>query len=551
MNMLKVAYILDKGSQSNLIFDLIKKSEKNQYYSIEHLIIQQFENKEKSIFKKYLNSGMLLRTIKSVLFRAINNLEKKSLLKNVLLSKYFDTYELDTMSISRIEVCPIVSKSGFVYNYSKEDIEKIGKLDMDILLRGGSGILRGDILTICKYGVLSLHHGDNSVNRGGPPGFWEVYKRMPETGFIIQKLLPELDGGDVYMKGSIPTSSSYLMNLIKVSFVSNVYFDRVLEYIGKNKKFPLLYPKSPYSHELYRIPSLKVQLFYLAKTLLYKTKQIISQKLGKKVTWNVAYGFNKDWRNVELRKFTKIENPSNRFYADPFIYSKNGLNVCFVEDYDYNTSKGKISAISLTENGHEEIGTVIEEGFHMSYPYVFTNNNNLYMCPETHEARDIRIYRCTNFPLKWELHKVIMKNISAAETNIFHYNEKWWMLTNIDSSGIGDHSSELHLFFADNFDSDNWQKHPSNPIIFSSLSARNGGFIIKDNDLFRVFQRQGFDNYGESMGVAKIIELNENTYEEEVIFYISPDFFQNIIGTHTFSSYANVTAIDYAKIEKV
>ena len=33
--------------------------------------------------------------------------------------------------------------------------------------------------------------------------------------------------------------------------------------------------------------------------------------------------------------------------------------------------------------------------------------------------------------------------------------------------------------------------------------------IFKDNNIYRVFQRQGFDMYGESCGVAKIINLSQ------------------------------------------
>ena len=87
-----------------------------------------------------------------------------------------------------MSVYPNISKSGFIYKYSKNDLEKIQDENLDVLVRGGSGILRGDILTLCKYGIISFHHGNNDINRGGPPGFWEVYNKEPSTGFIIQNL---------------------------------------------------------------------------------------------------------------------------------------------------------------------------------------------------------------------------------------------------------------------------------------------------------------------------------------------------------------------------
>ena len=94
------------------------------------------------------------------------------------------------------------------------------------------------------------------------------------------------------------------------------------------------------------------------------------------------------------------------------------------------------------------------------------------MCPETHDSNDIRLYKCTEFPMKWEFDRILIKNVSAADTNIFHHENKWWIMTNIDSSDLGvkldyhEHDSELHIFYADSLDSNNWISHPKNPVIF-------------------------------------------------------------------------------------
>ena len=58
------------------------------------------------------------------------------------------------------------------------------------------------------------------------------------------------------------------------------------------------------------------------------------------------------------------------------------------------------------------------------------------MCPETNEKNEIRLYKCLDFPLNWQFYKTIMKNVSAADTQIFSYDNKWWLFTNIDESQI-------------------------------------------------------------------------------------------------------------------
>jgi hypothetical protein len=550
MKKMKIGLILDEGDQTHLINDLIERSKESENYIIEYLIVQKIRNHGKPNFKKYKNINLLIRVFNSLFFSLIIKFEKRSLLKHKIYFKQFNIYKLDTFNIPIIEVNPKISKSGFVFEYSNEDISKITKLDLDLLIRGGSGILRGEILNLCRFGILSLHHGNNDINRGGPPGFWEVYHRIPDTGFIIQRLCDELDGGEVFVKGSIPTSTSYLINLVKIQIIANIYFDKLLNLVGKEKELPKSYPKKPYSYDLYKLPSIKVQCLYLLKTFHYKISDIILSKIGYKLNWAIAYSFNANLENLEFRKFNKIKNPPNRFYADPFVHSKNGLNICFVEDYNYSQGKAKISAIKLATYDYEDLGTVIEEPFHMSYPFIFTDGDNLYMCPETHQLSEIRLYKCIDFPLKWEFYKTLIKDISASDTNIFYLNNKWWMLSNIDTGNLGDHCSELHLFFSDSLDN-NWSPHPLNPIFFSPLNARNGGLLIKNNDIFRVFQVQGFDNYGESMSVAKIIEISEYNYKEEVVFDITPAFFKNLKGTHTFSNHSNLNAIDYSKFEKI
>ena len=169
------------------------------------------------------------------------------------------------------------------------------------------------------------------------------------------------------------------------------------------------------------------------------------------------------------------------------------------------------------------------------------------MCPETHQSRDIRIYKCVEFPLRWELHKVLMNDIAAVDTSIFEHDGKFWMLTNIDSSPWGDYSSELHIFHSDTFDSSNWIAHPGNPVVFDSQKARNGGLILDNGDIYRVFQIQGFDTYGAAMGVAKITQLNCDGYQEEVVCEILPNFFPHIRGTHTLSYDDGTMVIDFVK----
>ena len=73
----------------------------------------------------------------------------------------------------------------------------------------------------------------------------------------------------------------------------------------------------------------------------------------------------------------------------------------------------------------------------------------------------------------------------------------------------------------------------------------------KDQQLYRVFQRQDFDQYGAALGISKIKSLTENEYDEEVFMNIKPDFKKNILGIHSFSFNSGVLLNDFVKYEKI
>ncbi|MFP3741344.1 hypothetical protein SB860_41590, partial [Burkholderia sp. SIMBA_019] len=72
-----------------------------------------------------------------------------------------------------------------------------------------------------------------------------------------------------------------------------------------------------------------------------------------------------------------------RFWADPFLWTgPDGRVVCFVEDYRYATGRAHISALEIVGHRAVDLGAVIVEPYHMSFPYLFAYEGALYMCPE-------------------------------------------------------------------------------------------------------------------------------------------------------------------------
>src|SRR5262249_49866116 len=146
--------------------------------------------------------------------------------------------------------------------------------------------------------------------------------------------------------------------------------------------------------------------------------------------------------------------------------------------------------------------------------------------------RDIRLYRCIEFPLRWELAEVLMQDVLAADTMLFQKDGRWWMLTNIDKTGTNDLCSQLFIFSSDSPISKNWKPHRMNPVFVDARRARNAGLVTDGNWYYRVCQTQGFDLYGHKALINKIVTLNESNYEESTVCEISPGFLPGVSRTH-------------------
>ncbi len=97
-----------------------------------------------------------------------------------------------------------------------------------------------------------------------------------------------------------------------------------------------------------------------------------------------------------------LPDPGHRFYADPFLFHWQGRTHLFVEDLDHRTNKGVISAVAFGPEGPLGVPTpVLEEPFHLSYPFVFAHGGAVWMIPETSQNRTVSLYRADPYPHRW------------------------------------------------------------------------------------------------------------------------------------------------------
>ena len=557
MERLKVGFLVnDPHHIDQCTFEILDNLNKKNHLFYKPIIIYGYTRNRyssKSLLKKIkgINNYMKLKYIIRKIFY-INLIKFVKLIEYIIVKKIYrdfnKIYDLSDNSYKKIQIDGTWSKSKLVLSISKKDIKKLQEENFDVLIRTGSGILKGEILEVPKFGILSFHHGDNRINRGGPTGFWEAFNKEISIGFIIQKINEELDGGDIIYRGNLTSHKLWHMNMAILSKKSSIFMVKILEKIYKYEKLPNYLPPSIYDREyysLYNKPIIVLQ--YILKILFpYLLKNLNGKLLGFPLSrWSIAYSNNSGGFKA-LKKFKEIKNPKGRFFADPFTLSHNNRKIIFVEDYFFENEKGCISAIEIINNKDKFLGVVLEENFHLSFPFVFKNENKIYMVPESSSSNQIRLYECIQFPMKWKFKCTLMDNISAVDTILIKKQDIWFMLTNICSAKIKKYSSELHIFYSENLFSDQWLPiQQTNPVIFDSRKARNGGIFFNKGDIYRVNQVQTPETYGYSLKINLIKKLDKYIYEEQTIDEIKPFFKKDIYGTHHFHSCEDISVIDF------
>ena len=86
-----------------------------------------------------------------------------------------------------------------------------------------------------------------------------------------------------------------------------------------------------------------------------------------------------------------------------------GRTFVFFEDLDHRVGKGVISAIAFDGSGPSgPVTPVLEEPWHLSYPFLIEADGELWMIPESSQHGDVALYRCVEFPDKWERHATLL-----------------------------------------------------------------------------------------------------------------------------------------------
>lgn len=250
----------------------------------------------------------------------------------------------------------------------------------------------------------------------------------------------------------------------------------------------------------------------------------------------------------DFSALTPLIPPKNRSWADPFPVVRDGRCWVFIEEVIHHPKKGRLAVFELADDGTPgPLSVILERDYHLSYSNVFEHDGAWWMIPESRANRTVDLYRCAEWPHRWEHEKTLFRDTEIVDATLWQRDGRWWLFGGTPAEPGGNASGQLCLWSADSPLADGWTPHPANPIVQDRSCARPGGRLFEhEGQLIRPAQDCSV-RYGYGLKLMTIKEWTETTYREKELRAYAPDFAPGLIATHTFNRAGDWLLGDAAK----
>ncbi|MCX5860777.1 MAG: hypothetical protein NTW27_01435 [Deltaproteobacteria bacterium] len=442
---------------------------------------------------------------------------------------------------------------------SEKDIVSIASYDLDVVFCSGLVMEGVGELNLARYGVWTIEHISGLHGSGTVEGFWEVMEGYPILTLELKRQDPSLPRGQVLCRSFLPTHLPDDLWSVhgaynRLLWTAATLLQRKLSDLCINGPQALLEARPTESLEplLFNSqppPANKKMLKLVAKRTAQRIGAWVKSQTGFD-QWCLGYRLRESVEDVfGFRGWTKMVPPKDRFWADPFPVKHQDRFFIFLEEFLYSTKKGHISVIRMDANGRwQKPETVLERDYHLSYPCVFQWDGVYYMVPESGSNRTIELYRCSSFPLVWELDRILMEDIEGADPTLEEIDGMWWLFTATKPYDVprDDNYMDLSIFSADT-PLGPWKPHQNNPVKSDARSSRPAGRLFRRyGELFRPAQDCSGD-YGYAVSINKVLKLSTDEFDEEEVSRVPPDWIAGAKCIHTLNSCERLTVLDWVR----
>lgn len=207
--------------------------------------------------------------------------------------------------------------------------------------------------------------------------------------------------------------------------------------------------------------------------------------------------------------------------ADPFLFVRNDKLYLFYEEKGLLTD-GILKMICSSDlKSWSKPVTVLQEKYHLSFPYVFEDEGKVFMIPESALDNSVRLYEATN--VDFTEFRFVKKLITVptdrkitmgyGDNCIYKTDGLYYLFTQLCYE---DGVNTMELYVSDKLDGE-YTQHPSSPIQHNMKTGRNAGSIMKIHGCVYRFAQDCTVHYGDNVNISKITKLTHNAYQEELI----------------------------------
>ena len=236
--------------------------------------------------------------------------------------------------------------------------------------------------------------------------------------------------------------------------------------------------------------------------------------------------------------------------ADPFGLWRDEILHLFVEAFDYRTRHGTIDVLRFDATLRPiDRRTCLYEPWHLSYPVVFEADGTTWLLPEAFKSGTLTLYRCVDFPRRWEPAARIDLDAPAVDATPFRHEGRWW-LAYAPGTDKGARQGRLHLAFADRLTGP-WRVHPDNPIRIDQGGARPGGSVVQRDGMPVLPVQDCSESYGGGLRPLRFTRLTVDSAETELEPPLDPPASAGRYraGFHTLSDCGPVALIDVKRVD--
>ena len=226
------------------------------------------------------------------------------------------------------------------------------------------------------------------------------------------------------------------------------------------------------------------------------------------------------------------------WYADPFLAEEKGRTFLFYEKV--HGDLGSIEVAEIMPDCSLSTPTVLFDGVHYSYPYVFKKDDRWYMIPESSANNEVTLFGAIQFPYCWEKVKVLLQ-MPAVDTTVFQMDGIWYLLSFLPEHGCERVTPMIYKMHSLHVESMRWDE-------YDSLCVRGAGCpFIYDEKLIRPVQVSTNKRYGDNI-VFVMMSASEKEYFEKELGRLTPENVkargQFYDGLHTYNASEHFEVID-------